>query len=468
MITFSPTKAQIKAREFLDFNDKGWLIMGAGLGKTATMLHKVSDMLVDMQCKAVLVVAPIRVCDFTWNFEAHKWKDTNWLKVSNLRTKQGWLDLVNEKSQIYLCNYEMLPRVSRYLKVTKLKPAFDVVIFDETTKAKNPSSKRINCVRKGLHKCCNYVWGLTGTPTPNSLMEAFAQVRLIDDGVTLGQQVTRFRQTYFDQDYSGYRWEIKPHMKKVLEEKISTMSIVLTREEYLDIPDIVLNDHSVELPSDIQENIYKELQEEMFLALQGQDQTVIAQNAAVLVNKLLQIASGAVYLQDDEGNTTANYKLLHKEKLNTLEKIFKDNPNENFLLLYNFRHERERIISFLESKGLTYGGLSAQDNPSHSIEEWNHGELKVLMGNPASMGHGLNLQHGGSSIVWFSLTWSRELYDQAIARLARTGQTELTKVHRIITSNTVENVVAETLKAKGETQKNLLDALIFYKELQEK
>lgn len=307
------------------------------------------------------------------------------------------------------------------------------------TRAKSHSAKRINAFRRLPRASVR--WGLTGTPTPNSLMDLFAQVRLLDDGQRLGKAFTRFRDTYFQPtDYMQYNWVPRPGAEEEIHAKIEDITLVLRSQDWLDIPDVQVVDVDVPLPADVMKR-YKEFKKELLIEVDGK--TLTAANAAVLILKLQQFTSGVIY--DEERNHTT----IHTAKIDALRKI-KARP---LLVAVQFRHEQDRIReAFPEAQFV-------EDHGSELFDRWNKGKVPMLVSHPASIGHGLNLQDGGCNLVWFSPTYNREHYEQMICRLARRGQTAETVVHRLICPGTVDEIVVEALRDKNEGENRLLEAL---------
>ena len=331
-----------------------------------------------------------------------------------------------------------------YDLAVKRHPSFSVegFVVHNCSKAKSPSSKRIKAFRPHCTKFKYHV-GLTGTPTPNGYLDLFAQIRLLDQGKRLGIVFSKYQQEYFESDYMGYKWTAKKGSEEAIQKKISDMTITLRSEDYLDIPDVIVEDCCVNLPVKARKQ-YKELQKELLLELERGE--IEAVNAAVLAGKLMQITGGAAYDLDK------NWHDIHDAKLKELAKLRKARKAEgkNMLVIYYFKHELERISKmFPEAEKFTESRMDA----------WNRGEIPMMLANAQSIGHGLNLQEGAHHMVWFTLTYSRELYDQTNARLARTGQTEKTYISRILCNDTIDDAVAESLREKGETQSGLLLAL---------
>lgn len=451
---FNPEPVQKIAIKHLLANRCAALFMGTGLGKTASTLSAICELFKDGATKGVLIVAPLRVANLTWPAEIAKWVQFRWLKVANLRTREGWEMLENGTAHVYLCNFEMLPKIAdKYFKGRRTV-SFDAVVFDELTKAKNHKSKRINSIRQYLYKHCDIFWGLTGTPTPNGLLDLFAQIRLLDKGERLSPSFGKFRKTYFDQiDFYGYKWEPKPDARQRIYKRLKDIALTLRREDWLDIPDMFIEDVEVSMPSEVRTK-YKELEKELLIILEDNVE-LEAVNAAVLVNKLLQMTSGAVYYRSDK-----NYHILHDAKLKALLNTVKNIGDRNCLIVYKYKHEVERILKLLPD-ARAFKDMKEKD----AIEAWNAGKIRHLLVNPASMAHGLNMQQGGSDVVWYTLDWSSELYDQTNARVARRGQECETTIWRLLMNKSVDEAVAESLRSKNVEQSALLNALkVYYKQ----
>ena len=423
---------QEKLRDHLIANERAAGFVGLGMGKTASTLAAVYDLMCDGACEAALVVAPLRVARLTWPNEVSKWDNFKGLRYEVLRGQKP-----SKGKQLYFTNYEQLPNL------TDLKFC-DTVIFDELTRAKNHKSERIKALKPLLNG--HRRWGLTGTPRPNSLLELFAQVRLLDDGKRLGPSYTHFRQTYFTPtDYNEYNWVPKAGSEERIYEKIHDLALTLRAIDYLDLPDTVVEDEEIALPEDAR-SIYKELEKELLVAM-GEEGDVVAQNAAALVNKLLQIAGGTVY------NETRGVIQVHDGKIKALKRVLLGYEEENVIIATNYIHERERVVAAIP------GAVDAAKFKGDIEDAWNSGRIKRLIADPRSLGHGLNLQAGGRCVVWYSPTWSREVYDQMNARVARKGQEQEPRVHRILCSGTVDDAVVESLREKGDGQREMLRVL---------
>lgn len=453
---YVPDTAQKLIDEWLWTHDEAALFVGMGIGKTAAILHHILDRIADGAIQGVLVVAPMRVCNLTWPSERAHWDDLCGLKMANLRTSEGWQQLLDGSADIYLCNYEMLPRLKERYLSNRRKIAFNAVIWDELTKAKNHRSSRINTVRPYLRSKCKYHWGLTGTPRPNSLLEIFAQIRLLDDGKLFGRSFGFFKQRYFEPtDYMEYNWVPKTGAEQYINERLKTIALTLLSSDYLDIPNVNQYDIDVKLSDEARE-VYAELEKEMIVLIDGEAFT--AANAAVLVNKLLQVTSGAMYNQDGQG-----YKVIHDGKIVTLKKVLKDIGKHSVLIACNYRHEQDRIVQAIPDC-VRFDQAKDHKEQTWLVDQWNRGNIRYLVANPQSVGHGLNLQAGGNHLVWYTCPWSRELYDQLVARLARRGQTKETHVYRLITQDTADELVSEILASKDKQQQAMLQVLKTWRE----
>lgn len=459
--SFKPLLHQEFILDHLENNKVAGLIVGMGLGKTAACLSTMADLLLDGASRGFLVVAPLRVANLTWTQEPLLWDEFKWLRVANLRTKEGWAMLMNRSAHIYVCNYEFTPKLIReYLKGRrKNKWAFDSVVYDEITAWKNPSSVRARSFAPYSNRM-ERRWTLTGTPASNSLIDLFGQMKVLDQGASLGTEFGAFKARYFHMvgDPQSPHRKLVPDewAKEAIYRKISGSCLTLRRSDWLDIPDVTEEDVDVSLPAKAMDQ-YEELEEELLLRLEEWDKEIDVANAAVLMGKLLQITGGAIYHTDDETQHREWFP-IHDAKVKALAKLVKSRPGENIIVLCNFKHEQDRLRkAFPKAKFLA--DCKTEARQLELIEAWNAGKVPMLVSHPKSIGHGLNLQHGGRTLVWFTLNWSRELYDQAIARLARQGQDEVTEVFRLMVPGTVDWAVAESLRFKDRQQGELLEAL---------
>lgn len=424
--------------DFLLSNDRAYCNVGVGLGKTAATLSALNTLFAEGAIRAALVVAPLRVARMTWPNELEKWDQFKWMKYEVLRGQKP-----SGNAQIYLVNWE---------RIDKLEDLdfCDAVVFDETTRAKSPKSVR---VKKFMPLLKHHLrWGLTGTPRPNSLLELFGQVKLLDDGARLGKSYYGFKESYFyPTDYMRYNWVPRPGAEEKIYQKLSDLTLTMRSSDYLKIPETLVEDVEIVLPHNCPaRRIYRDLEKEFIAAINNTE--VVARNAAVLVGKLLQVSGGAIY--DEAGKVHE----IHQNKLDTLE-LIRDAAAEPLLVACNFIHERERICARFPD------AVDASKFKGDIEKEWNSGKVPMLVTDPRSLGHGLNLQQGGRNTVWFSLTWSRELYDQFNARVARKGQDKETRIYRIICNDTIDEAVAEALRVKGSEQEAMMQVMTNYRKL---
>lgn len=418
-----------------------WLDMG--LGKTLTTLTAIADLSDMFDIHKTLIIAPLRVANTTWHTELLKWAHTKHLtyRICTGSEKHRISQLLLP-ADLYIINRENIKwLVDFYGK----KWPFDNVVIDESSSFKSSKSQRFKALKK-VYPFIDRMTQLTGTPSPNGMLDVWPQIALLDNGERLGRNMTTYKQRYFQSDYMGYKYEIKDGAQVTIQNKISDLVVSMKAEDYLQLPDrIDLIEHVTLKKSHLKR--YNEFEKDLVLEVDNQEDDVIASNAAVLAGKLLQFANGSVYLDD-----TGKSELIHSEKLDTLSQIVDDNPDENLLIAYNFKFDLEQLkAKFPDAVVMSKSG--------EEVEQWNKGEIKMLLCHPASAGHGLNLQYGGSMIVWYGLTWSLEYYQQFNARLHRQGQTKPVRIVHIIAKDTIDERVLKVLGEKDIVQDNLLEAL---------
>lgn len=390
------------------------------------------------------MIAPLSVAKKTWTDEIEKWDHLQHLTFSKiLGNEKKRLEALNKKADVYLINRENVEWLVNYYQ--RAWP-FKTVIIDELSSFKSNSAKRFKALKKVRPKM-ERVIGLTGTPSPNTLLDLWPQIYLLDQGERLGKTITQYRNKYFvpaqKNGHIVYSWKLIPGAEEAIYEKISGICVSMKAKDYLNLPPRTDNIVKIEL-SDSDKRKYKELEREYVLELSDSD--VVASNAATLSNKLLQLSNGAIY--DENGEA----KEIHSKKLEALESIIEEAQGQPVLVFYQYKHDLERILKkFKEAKNL--------DVSDGDIEKWNDGKIPILLAHPQSAGHGLNLQKGGHLIVWFGLTWSLEYYQQANARLDRQGQTEPVIVHHLITQDTIDEQVIESLQNKKVGQDALMSAV---------
>ena len=416
------------------------LLLDMGLGKTLTTLSAIDELknIFGINYK-ILIIAPKKVAEETWSTEIEKWDfDLTYSKVLG-STKQREQALA-EEADIYLINRENIVWLVEYYKT---KWPFGFVIVDELSSFKSSKAKRFRALRKVRPKIERVV-GLTGTPAPNSLIDLWPQMYLLDRGERLETSQTRYKNKYFYPDKQNghivYSWGLRPGSEEAIYGQIEDICISMKAKDYLKLPPRTDSVVPVQLSNLA---TYKQMEQDLVLDFKGQE--VTAANAAVLVNKLLQLANGAIY--DDEKQAIH----IHDDKLDALENIVEDSQGQPILVFYQYQHDLDRIKArFPQAEEL------------EDLDRWNQGEIPILLCHPQSAGHGLNLQKGGHIIVWFGLTWSLEYYQQANARLDRQGQTDPVIVHHLVAQNTVDEKVLRVLQGKEEKQDMLLEAVKAY------
>jgi len=419
------------------------LFLDCGLGKTLIALTAIFELTLDsFQIQKVLVIAPLRVARDTWPAEIEKWDHLRGLTYAvAIGSEQDRKAALLQKAQVYIINRE---NVDWLVNRSGLPFDYDMVVIDELSSFKSHQAKRFKSLMK-VRPLVKRIVGLTGTPSSNGLMDLWAEFRLLDMGQRLGRFIGRYREDYFVPDKRNqqvvFSYKPKPGAEEAIYRLISDITISMKNTDYLKLPELVLNEISVKLSQE-EMDCYQTLQQELVLPLKGKE--IDAVNAAALSGKLLQMANGAVY---DEGGGVVQ---IHDRKLDALEDLIEAANGKPVLVAYWFKHDLERILERFPAERLDSAG---------SIKRWNEGEIPVAVIHPASAGHGLNLQAGGCTLVWFGLTWSLELYQQTNARLWRQGQTNTVVIHHIITKGTIDEDVMRSLKRKDKTQSALMEAV---------
>lgn len=424
------------------------LLLDMGLGKTVIMLTAINDLKYNrFLVRKVLVIAPKKVAEATWQKEAEKWDHLKLLRiVTVLGTKQQRIRALNTPGDVYVINRDNVQFLVDYYRNAW---PFDMVVVDESSSFKNHEAKRFKAltwVRPHMKRIVN----LTGTPAPNSLMDIWAQIYLLDQGERLGKRFHGFRARYFEQNAYSMRYTMKKGAEDAIMNKISDICVSMKAEDYIELPDCVDVDHPVKLDAKAQK-AYDRMERDMLL--QVDEDMIDAGSAAVLTGKLLQLCNGAVYCADDNGERKAIK--IHDCKIELFLELIEGLNGKPALVFYNFQHDLERIMKALERSGLRVVKLSG----AAEQQAWNNREIDILLAHPASCAYGLNLQAGGNHVIWFGLNWSLELYQQAIARLHRQGQTEKVFNHRLVVVGGVDEDVIAALADKEETQEKLMRAL---------
>jgi len=442
-VKYKPHEYQVYATEYILNHPIAAVLLDMGLGKSVITLTAIFDLTLDsFLVRKVLVIAPLRVARDTWPAEIEKWDHLKGLKYtvavgSEVQRKTALM----KRAQVYIINRE---NVEWLISRSGIPFDFDMVVIDELSSFKSHQAKRFKSLMKVRPKV-NRIVGLTGTPSSNGLMDLWAQYRLLDMGQRLGRFIGRYREDYFVPDKRNqqviFSYKPKPGAEEAIYRLISDITISMKGTDYLKLPELVINEVDVKL-SEKEMKILDVMKRDLIATVKGEE--ITAANAAALSGKLLQMANGAVY--DDQG--TVLY--IHDRKLDALEDLIEAANGKPVLIAYWFKHDLSRIQKRFEVEVLS---------TSDSIKRWNDGEIPIAVIHPASAGHGLNLQAGGSTLVWFSLTWSLELYQQTNARLWRQGQKETVVIHHLIAKGTIDERVMQALNDKNNTQSALIDAV---------
>jgi superfamily II DNA or RNA helicase len=441
--TFRPFAYQVPMVEHLLTNDRAALFVSPGKGKTVVTLTALDTLATCGQLRGVLIVAPLRVCSITWPAQVARWAHTSWMRVANLRTAEGLQAWLDGTADIYLINSELLPNRLPLMfpkRKTFVCPV-DTLVIDELSLAKNPQSKRF----KALHKHLGAItrrWGLTGTPIPNNYLDLWMQVRMLDDGKRLGKTFSSYKEEHFyPADYMGYTYKLVTGAKEQIDRRLSDLALVMVGDPN-DLPSSSIIDIPATLPPAARKQ-YKTLEKEMLAEIA--DGEITAPSAGVLVNKLLQLTSGAVYDED------RNVLPVHDAKLDALRGLLAKHKGEPVLILTAFKHESARILAAIPEARMFDELL---------LRDWQDGRIPVWVADPRSLSHGIDgLQKSCRIAIWCSLTYSHETYVQTNARLIRTGQTAETIIYRIIAPGTIDDAVAEALRDKSDTQTGMLHAV---------
>lgn len=424
--------------------DSAGLFLDMGLGKTVISLTVVNELLYNyFDVSNVLVIAPLRVAQTTWPDEVRKWDHLQHLTISKiLGSVKERRAALNTPADIHIINRE---NVAWLVEECGKDWPFDMVVIDELSSFKSTKAKRFRALRRVRPRIKRIV-GLTGTPAPNGLIDLWAQVYLLDQGERLGKTITGYRNRYFVPGRRNrhviYEWDPKPEAEEAIYGKLDDICVSMKAEDWLEMPEKIDRVVPVQIPEKAREK-YEQLERDLLLPYEGGD--VTADNAAVLSGKLLQLANGAVY--DEDGAV----KEIHSAKLEALDDIIEAANGRPVLVFYAYRHDLARLQERLPEARIL--------DTEKDIEDWNRGTMPVGLAHPASAGHGLNLQAGGNIIVWFGLTWSLELYQQAVARLYRQGQEKSVIVHHLVSENTIDEDVMKALESKDVTQEALLEAI---------
>ena len=423
-----------------------------GLGKTVSTLTAINYLLYDyLEIASVLIIAPKRVVESVWKEEAEKWEHLQHLTFSKIiGTQSQRIEALKRKADIHIISRDNIAWLCAFCGGSRLP--FDMIVVDELSSFKSYKSQRFKSLRAAQPYFKRFV-GLTGTPAPNGLIDLWPQIYLMDRGKRLGKTITAYRTKYFKPDKLNgnvvYSYALLPESKELIHESISDICISMKADDYLQMPFRTDNFIELRMPEDLRKAYHQFEQEKVLEIIDGIDDTteISVVNAAALSNKLLQFANGAIY---DENRCVHE---VHQLKLEALKEIIDDACGKSILVAWTYQHDRDRIMEYL--KAYKPRELKTQAD----IDAWNRGEVQVMLAHPASAGHGLNLQFGGSIIVWFGQTWSLELYQQFNARLYRQGQQEHVIINHLVIKNTHDIDVIYALKQKNSMQSQLMDSI---------
>ena len=443
-MNFKPHNYQSYAIEYIKNHPVSAVLLDMGLGKTVISLTAIADLLFDsFLAHRILVIAPLRVARDTWPAELKKWSHLKHLSFAvAVGPPADRKAALMSNADITIINRE---NVQWLIDDSGMPFHFDTVVIDELSSFKNPQSKRFKSLSKVRPKIKRII-GLTGTPSSNGLMDLWAEFRLLDMGHRLGRFITQYRNNYFIPDKRNgqiiYSYKPLPYAEEAIYKQISDITISMKSTDCLQMPELVSSQYEVQLSEDERER-YEQLKAEFVLNISNEE--ITAANAASLTGKLVQLANGAIYT--DSGDIME----FHNSKLDALEDLIEAANEKPVLVAYWFKHDLQRIKKRFTVRELKSG---------KDIEDWNSGKIPVAVIHPASAGHGLNLQSGGSTLIWFGLTWSLELYQQTNARLYRQGQrSETVIIQHIIAKNTIDEQIIKALKKKDNTQSALINAV---------
>lgn len=432
---------QRKAVNFIIDKKRCQLWLDLGLGKSVTTLTAITDLLDSFSVNRVLVIAPLRVANSVWKQEARNWAHLNHLNVSVCTgSEKARMQALQSQADVYVINRE---NVSWLCDLYQKRWPFDCVIIDEASSFKSASSQRFKSLKRILPQTTHLVM-LTGTPSPNGLLDLWTQAYLVDFGAALGKTMTAYKQRFFESDFMGYKFSPREGANEKIHNLLASYTLSMKADDYLDMPDYIPSVVAVPLDKKAL-SAYDDFESQLFLEIGDHD--IEAQSAAVLANKLLQFANGAMYVDEHK-----NWVEIHSAKIEALAELVEDNPNENLLVAYNYKSDLERLTA-------KFPDAVVLDKNPETIVKWNNGQIKMLLAHPASAGHGLNLQKGGSVIVWFGLNWSLEYYQQFNGRLYRQGQTKPVRIIHLAAENTIDMRLLDAIQNKAVVQNDLMNAL---------
>ena len=440
---YNPHEYQTYATNFILEHPVAAVLLEMGLGKSVITLTAIYELMLNrFEVEKVLVIAPLRVARDTWPAEIEKWEHLKGLTYSvSIGTEAERLAALRRPAHLYLINRE---NVDWLITKSGIPFAFDMVVIDELSSFKSHAAKRFKSLLK-VRPTVKRMVGLTGTPSSNGLMDLWAEFRILDMGQRLGRYITHYRNNFFVPDKRNQQmiFSYKPRAgaEDAIYRLISDITISMKSADFLKMPECIINEVPVAL-SEKEWSVYQALKEDMVVDLK--DEEIDAVNAAVLSGKLLQMANGAVYNEEKE------VIRIHDRKLDALEDLIEGANGKPVLVAYWYNHDLQRIKERFSVREI---------KTSQDIKDWNNGDIPVAVIHPASAGHGLNIQFGGSTIIWFGLTWSLELYQQTNARLWRQGQNDTVVIHHIIAKDTIDEDVMAALRKKEKIQSALIDSV---------
>ena len=448
---FAPHQYQKKAIKFMLEHACAGLFLDPGLGKTSITLAATKLLKSRGMVDRVLVVAPLRPAHGVWPKEAEKWNDFSGLRVQVLHGPEKDKALAR-KADVDVINPEGLPWLFNCVKKAGVFP-WQMLVIDESTRFKHTNTQRFKQLKPWLGKFRRrYI--LTGSPAPNGLMDLFGQVYLLDQGYSLGQYITHFRNTFFDSTgYGGFTWKPKDNAEERIYARLAPLVLRMDARDHLDLPPLINNTLEVELPPDARA-IYNTMEDLLIAAVQ--DETVTAANMAAAAIKCRQIANGGIY-RDTDG-----WANIHEAKTEAVLELVESLQGKPAFIAYEFKHDLDRLRAALGKDVPHMGGGITSKQQARTEAMWNAGELPILLAQPQSVAHGLNLQGVGAAVIWHSLTWDLENYEQFVRRIWRQGQRERVVVHHIVAKDTVDETIMAALAGKDRTQRALLTALKQY------
>ena len=456
---FNPHQYQKDAVKFLLQNSNGGIFADPGLGKTAIVLSVIDTFRRLRKNTPWLIVAPLRVCYSVWPAEIKKWDFD--LTVNNLHNEPF------RKADIHLINPEGLVKHLRRYEDALEWPYWGLCV-DESTRFKSTTSKRTRYLKTVLHRFQKRVI-LTGTPTPKSLLDLFAQIYILDLGESLGQYITHYKNKYFYRSgYMNYQWELFPNSEPFIYQKVNPLVVRIDASTYLDMPDMITNNIAVELPTEARE-IYTAIEKDFFAELENGESITVG-SAASKYNALRQVVNGGIFESIDSvfsgdffhDKPKRKTHQIHTAKNEAVLELVEGLHGKPVLIAYHYKHDLARLLKLFPKAPFIGGGQSPKKS-DRIVSKWNEGKIPILIGHPQSMAHGLNLQSAGNDIIWYSLTDNLENYEQFNRRIYRQGVKGQVRVHRIVAKDTIDKVLIKMLNKKASGQNALLNALKEYR-----